>query len=120
MRHRKKGRKLGVDASHKKALLRNLFTSLLTHRRIKTTEAKGKELIQFANRLIEKALKDNLASRREVSSHITTKEVSKNFLKQILPKTSFHHGGHVRLTKIGTRKGDGASMVIIELMTKEE
>ncbi len=119
MRHRKKTRKLGVNSAHRRALLKNLFTSLLAHGKIKTTEVRGKELVSFGNSLIEKAKKGDLASRRKVSSHITNKEVSINFFKDTLPKVASRRGGHLRLLRIGARKGDNASMVLVELIKDE-
>ena len=115
MRHRKKTRKLGVDSAHRKALLKNLFTSLLTYGRIKTTEVRGKELVRIGNSLIEKAKKGDLASRRKVASYITKEEVSINFFKETLPKLASRKGGHLRLLRMGTRKGDGAKIVMVEL-----
>lgn len=113
-------RKLGVDSAHRSSLLKNLFTSLLLSGKIKTTEARGKELLRFGNRLIEKAKRGDLASQREVSSYITKKEVSINFFKETLPKLSSRRGGHLRLMRINHRKGDGASMVMVELIKEGE
>jgi large subunit ribosomal protein L17 len=120
MRHRRKVKKLGLAADHRKALLNNLFTSLLASERIKTTQTRGRELIRFGNKLIEKAKRGDLASKRSVSSHITNKEVSKNFFKETLPKLASRTGGHIRLMKLGTRRGDGASMVLVELILEEK
>lgn len=119
MRHLNKKRKLGVNASHRKALLKNLFTSLLASGRIKTTEIRGKELVSFGNSLIEKAKKGDLVSRRKVSSYITNKEVSINFFKDTLPKVASRKGGHLRLLRMGIRKGDGAKIVMVELITED-
>ena len=118
MRHRKKTRKLGVNSAHRKALLKNLFTSLLAYGRIKTTEVKGRELVRLGNSLIEKAKKGDLVSRRKVSSYITNKEVSMNFFKDILPKLANRKGGHIRLLRVGIRRGDSASIVLVELITE--
>ena len=120
MRHRRKVKKLGLAADHRKALLNNLFTSLLASGRIKTLESRGKALVQFGNKLIEKAKRGGLSSKRSVSSHITNREVSINFFKDTLPKLASRTGGHIRLMKLGTRKGDGASMAIVELITEEK
>jgi large subunit ribosomal protein L17 len=120
MRHRKKVKKLGVAKDHRKALLKNLFTSLLLSGRIKTTETRGKELARIGNTLIEKAKKGDLTSKRSVSTYITNKEVSINFFKETLPKLASRTGGHIRLMKLGNRKGDGAKMVMVELIKEEE
>jgi len=120
MRHRKKLRKLGKVSSHRKAMFNNLFSSLLEHRRIKTTEAKGKALIRYADKLLEKAKKNTLSSQREVSSHIVSKKISIDFFQNILPKISSRVGGHVRMLRLGPRNGDNAPMVLVELITGEE
>ncbi len=119
MRHLNKKKKLGVNAAHRKALLRNLFTSLLASGKIKTTASKGKELVRTGNILIERAKKGGLVSQRKVASHITNKKVSITFFKETLPKLASRTGGHIRLLKIGTRKGDGAKVVMVELITEE-
>jgi large subunit ribosomal protein L17 len=118
MRHLNKKRKLGMSADRRKAFLNNLFTSLLAHGRIETTEVRGKELVKVANRLIEKAKKGDLASRRKVSSHITREKVSMDFFQKILPTLANRKGGHLRLMRIGTRKGDGAKLVMVELIAE--
>lgn len=120
MRHLNKKSKLGRKASHRKALLNNLFTSLLTYERIKTTEIKGRELVRFGNSLIEKAKKGDLVSRRKVSSCITDKQVSVTFFKDTLPKLANRKGGHIRLLKVGIRRGDSSSIVLVELIKEEE
>ena len=119
MRHRKKLRKLGKDSAHRAAMFNNMFSSLLEHKRIKTTEAKGKGLLRYANRLLEKAKKKTLSSRREVSSHIVSKRISLDFFQNTLPKISSRVGGHVRMLRLGHRDGDGAPMVLLELITEE-
>lgn len=100
-------------------MLNNLFTSLLASGRLKTTQTRGKELVRFGNTLIEKAKRGNLASQRSVSSHITNKEISKKFFKETLPRLASRNGGHIRLMKLGTRRGDGASMVLVELIAED-
>jgi large subunit ribosomal protein L17 len=120
MRHLNKKRKLGMETSRRKAFLKNVFTSLLAHGKIKTTEIRGKELVRIGNSLIEKAKKGDLSSRRKVSSHITNDKVSINFFQETLPKLANRKGGHLRLIRVGTRKGDGAKVVIVELITTED
>lgn len=108
-----------MKASRRKAFLKSLFTSLLTHGKVKTTEIRGKELVRTGNSLIEKAKKTDLASRRKVSSSITNDKVSVKFFQDILPKLSNRKGGYIRLVRMGTRKGDGAKMVMVELILDE-
>lgn len=119
MRHRRRIKKLGVTSAHRKAILRNLFTSLLSSGKIKTTEVRGRELVRLADTLIGKAKKGDLASRRKVSSYITNKKISITFFEKILPKLASRKGGYLRLLKVGTRKGDGAKLVLVELITEE-
>ena len=119
MRHINKKRKLGMKASRRKSVLKNLFTSLLAYGEVKTTEIRGKELVRVGNSLIEKAKKSDLASRRKVSSHITKDTVSINFFQEILPKLANRTGGYLRLFRVGIRKGDGAKVVIVQLITDD-
>lgn len=116
MRHRVKGRKLGRTASHRKATLAALATSLLRHKRIKTTVAKAKETRGFVERLITKARKGDLHSRKQVMDVLKDKEVVKELFAEIVPKIGERPGGYTRVIKLGNRLGDGAEMAIIELV----
>lgn len=103
MRHNVKGRKLGRTASHRAALLNSLATSLLKHKRIKTTEAKAKEARTFVEKLITKARKNDLHVRRQVMAVINDKEVVKELFAEILPKIGERPGGFTRVVKLGNR-----------------
>ncbi|GBD87171.1 50S ribosomal protein L17 [bacterium BMS3Abin03] len=116
MRHRVKGRKLGRTASHRKATLSALATSLLRHKRIKTTLAKAKETRGYVERLITKARKGDLHSQRQVMDVLKDKEIVKELFAEIVPKVGDRPGGYTRVVKLGTRMGDGAEMAIIELV----
>ena len=116
MRHRNKGRKLKRTASHRAALMNALATSLLKHKRIRTTEAKAKEARRHVEALITKARKNDLHSMRQVMSHIRDKEVVKELFTEIVPKIGDRPGGDTRVIKLGNRIGDAASMAIIELV----
>jgi large subunit ribosomal protein L17 len=116
MRHNVKGRKLGRTASHRAALLNSLATSLLKHKRIKTTEAKAKEARTFIEKLITKARKNDLHVRRQVMAVINDKEVVKELFSEILPKIGERPGGFTRVVKLGSRMGDAAPMAILELV----
>ncbi len=116
MRHNVKGRKLGRTASHRAALLNSLATSLLKHKRIKTTEAKAKEARTFVEKLITKARKNDLHVRRQVMAVINDKEVVKELFSEILPKIGERPGGFTRVVKLGSRMGDAAPMAILELV----
>lgn len=116
MRHSVKGRKLGRTASHRAALLNALATSLLKHKRIKTTEAKAKEARTFVEKLISKARKNDLHVRRQVMAVINDKEVVKELFGEILSKIGERPGGYTRVVKLGSRNGDAAPMAILELV----
>lgn len=116
MRHRVKGRKLGRTASHRNALMNSLTTSLLKHKRIKTTEAKAKEARTFIEKLITKAKKNDLHSMRQVMSVVSDKGVVKELFAEILPKIGERPGGYTRVVKLGHRSGDAAAMAILELV----
>ncbi len=116
MRHNVKGRKLGRTASHRAALLNSLATSLLKHKRIKTTEAKAKEARIFVDKLITKARKNDLHVRRQVMAVVNDKEVVKELFSDILPKIGERPGGYTRVVKLGRRMGDAAPMAILELV----
>jgi len=116
MRHNVKGRKLGRTASHRAALLNSLTTSLLKHKRIKTTEAKAKEARTFIEKLITKAKKNDLHVRRQVMAVINDKEVVKELFGEILTKIGERPGGYTRVVKLGNRAGDAAPMAILELV----
>ncbi|OQA67038.1 MAG: 50S ribosomal protein L17 [Ignavibacteriales bacterium UTCHB2] len=116
MRHNVKGRKLGRTASHRAALLSSLATSLLKHKRIKTTEAKAKEARIFVDKLITKARKNDLHVRRQVMAVVNDKEVVKELFSDILPKIGERPGGYTRVVKLGRRLGDAAPMAILELV----
>lgn len=116
MRHNVKGRKLKRTASHRAALLNSLTTSLLKHKRIKTTEAKAKEARTFVEKLITKAKKNDLHVRRQVMSVVNDKEVVKELFGEIIPKIGDRPGGYTRVVKLGNRVGDAAPMAILELV----
>ena len=116
MRHGVKGRKLGRTASHRSALLNALTTSLLKHKRIRTTEAKAKEARTFIEKLITKAKKNDLHVRRQVVALINDKDVVKELFSEIIPKIGERPGGYTRVVKLGNRNGDAAPMAILELV----
>jgi len=120
MRHNVKGRKLGRTASHRKATLISLITSLLKYKRIKTTLAKAKETRVFAEKLVTKARKGDLHAKKQVMEVIKDKEVVKELFSEILPKIGDRPGGYTRVVKLGYRMGDAAQMAIIELVDYNE
>ncbi|AFH48652.1 Ribosomal protein L17 [Ignavibacterium album JCM 16511] len=120
MRHRVKGRKLKRTASHRTATLRSLVTSVLKHKRIKTTLAKAKEARTFVEKLITKAKRNDLHSKRLIMSEIKDKEVVKELFAEIVPKIGDRPGGYTRVIKLGARVGDAAQMAILELVDYNE
>ena len=116
MRHGKKGRKLSRTASHRKATLRNMATSLFRHGRIETTTAKAKELRPFAERLITLARRGDLHARRLAAQKIQDRQVLGNLFDEIAPRYAERPGGYTRILKLGNRKGDAAEMSLIELV----
>jgi large subunit ribosomal protein L17 len=131
MRHQVRGRKLNRTASHRKALLRNLATSLFEYKKVNTTLAKAKELRPYAEHLITKAKialqneksgllpegqKVDIHNRRLVGKVITNKAVLQELFDTIAPLVEERHGGYCRITKIGNRRGDAGKSAIIELV----
>ena len=116
MRHRKKGRKLQRTASHRRAMLRNLATSLFRHERIETTTAKAKELRPYAERLSTLARRGDLHARRLVARKIQDREVLGKLFDEISPRYAERPGGYTRILKLGNRKGDAAEISLIELV----
>ena len=116
MRHRKAGRKFGRTMEHRKAMSRNLVTSLLEHGRIQTTEAKGKELRRWVERVITTAKSDSVAARRAVDAIVENPEVSEKLFTNLMPRLRERPGGYTRVLKVGPRLGDGAPMVLVELV----
>lgn len=115
MRHKLTGRKLGRPAAHRQALLRNLVTDLLRHEKITTTEAKAKEARRLAEKIITLGKEGSLPSRRQALAFITEKVVDKVF-SELAQRYADRSGGYTRLTKLGSRLGDGAAMVQLELV----
>lgn len=111
-------RKLGRTSSHRKGVLSNMATSLLRYERITTTLPKAKEVKRVVEKLISKTKKDTLASRREAGKVIRDKEVLKKLFSQIGPKFKGRPGGYTRILRLGQRKGDNASLALIELVEK--
>lgn len=115
MRHKVKGRKLGTDASHTKAMLKSLAGALLTHERIKTTEARAKEVRGLVDKVITWAKRGDVHSRRLAIAAIGDKGlVAKVFDES--ERFEDRQGGYTRILKLGPRKGDSAPMVIMELV----
>jgi len=116
MRHRKKGRSFGRTAEHRRAMLRNMATSLFLHGRVETTTEKAKELRRYAEPMITKAKRGDLHARRLVARHIHDSEVLHKLFAELGPKYAERPGGYTRVLHLGHRPGDAAEMSIIELV----
>jgi len=121
VRHRRSGRKLGRDASHRKALFSNMAGSLFEHGRIRTTEAKAKELRPIAEKLITLARKDpsDVAAQRNAVAYLRSKDAVHRLFHEVAPRFTERPGGYTRIIKIGPRPGDAAPIVYIELVDHE-
>ncbi len=116
MRHNKKGSHLGRTTSHRKALLRNLVISLIEHKAIKTTHAKAMESRRFAERVLTYAKKGSVHHRRLAFKLLQNKEAVKILFDEIAPAIAERNGGYTRITKLGLRAGDAASISRLELV----
>ncbi len=119
MRHRKGGRKLGRTSAHRKAMLRNLVTSLLDRERVQTTDAKAKEVRRVAERLITLGKRGDLHARRQALSVIRSKAVTAKVFGDLAVRFQERAGGYTRILKVGHRVGDAAPLSIIELVDRE-
>ncbi|MCL5044420.1 MAG: 50S ribosomal protein L17 [Deltaproteobacteria bacterium] len=120
MRHRKQGRKLGRTSAHRKALYRNLVLNLIHHRRIRTTDAKAKELRRFADRMVTLGKRADLAAHRLAYAFIGSHEAVKRLFEEIAPAFKDRAGGYTRVIKLGRRRGDAAAISIIEFTGTSE
>jgi len=116
MRHRKKGRKLSRTASHRQAMLSGMAQQLFLEDRIVTTLAKAKELRPYAEKLVTRAKKGDLHSRREALKKLKKKEVVDRLFQEVAPSFSDRNGGYTRIVKLGFRKSDAADIALIELV----
>lgn len=118
MRHQKSGRKLNRNSPHRKAMFRNMATSLFRHEVIKTTLPKAKELRRVAEPLITLAKEDGVANRRLAFSRLRDKEIVGKLFTDLGPRYEKRPGGYVRILKCGFRAGDKAPMALVELVDR--
>ena len=118
MRHGKKIVKLGRTASHRKAMLSNMMTSLFANERITTTQIRAKALRRTAEKVITFAKKGDLHARRQVLRVIADKQIVSKLFDELGPRYKSRNGGYTRVVKLGPRRGDGAFMSIIELVDR--
>ncbi len=119
MRHRKRHGKLGRNSSHRKALMRNMVTSLLDHELIETTDAKAKELRRVADKMITLGKRGDLHARRQALSVLKDKRVAAKLFDELADRYKERPGGYTRVLKSRVRVGDAASMSIIELVDRD-
>jgi large subunit ribosomal protein L17 len=115
MRHLKSGRRLGRSSAHRSALYRNLVASLITHDRIRTTDAKAKEVRRFADRMVTLGKQGTLAARRRAAAFIRNPNAVRRLFADVSPRFADRAGGYTRIVKLGFRQGDAAQMSLIEL-----
>jgi len=120
MRHRKSGKKLNRNSSHRQAMFRNMTVSLIEHEVIKTTVVKAKELRRFAEPLITLSKEDTVANRRLVFNRTRSKAAVGKLFSEIGPRSIARNGGYTRILKCGFRRGDSAPMAFIELVDRDE
>lgn len=109
-------RKLGVTTPHRKAMLRNLVTSLLREEKIETTVTRAKEARRMAEKMITLGKRGDLHARRQALAYIYDEDVVTKLFEEIAPKYSERNGGYTRIVKMGPRRGDAAEMAILELV----
>ncbi len=109
-------RKIGSDSSHRRALLRNMTTSVLEHGKVETTLVKAKEVRRTVDKMITLGKKGDLASYRKAVAYLTDEDVAHKLFKEIAPKYQDRNGGYTRVLKTGYRRGDAAPMAILELV----
>ncbi len=120
MRHRESGRKLNRNSSHRKAMFRNMVSSLVEHELIKTTLPKAKELRRFAEPLITLSKNDSVANRRLAFDRLRDKAAVGKLFNELGPRYEGRPGGYLRIMKCGFRTGDKAPMAYVELVDRPE
>jgi large subunit ribosomal protein L17 len=116
MKHKRAGRKLGRDAAHRKALYANLACALIENGRIRTTEAKAKEMRPIVEQMITLGKRGDLAAHRQAVAFLRSKSAARALFEDIAPRFADRPGGYTRVVKIGPRQGDAASMAYLELV----
>ena len=120
MRHRKAGKQLGRNTSHRRAMLRNMVTSLFEHEQIETTDAKAKVVRPVAEKMITLAKRGDLHARRQALAYMKDKGVIHKLFGDLKDRYLDRQGGYLRIVKKGVRRGDGASISVIQLLPADE
>ncbi len=118
MRHQRSGRKLGRDASHRKALFSNLAGALVTHGRIKTTLAKAREVRPIADQMVTLGKRGDLHARRQAIAFLRSKDVVHVLFTDVAPRFEDRAGGYTRIVKLGPRPSDAAEMAYLEFVER--
>jgi large subunit ribosomal protein L17 len=116
MRHRNSGKRLGRNTSHRKAMLRNMVTSLLEHEKITTTDARAKELRPLTEKLITLAKRGDLHARRQATEVVRDRKTVAKLFERIAPRYADRPGGYIRIIKLGHRLGDNAALSLVSLV----
>jgi large subunit ribosomal protein L17 len=116
MRHRKSGRKLGTDASHRQAMLKTMAAQIIEHGRVQTTETKAKEVRPVVDKIITLAKRGDLHAKRQILGDVSSRPLAHKIFTEVAEKYADRAGGYTRISKIGPRHGDGAPLVFIELV----
>jgi large subunit ribosomal protein L17 len=119
MRHLKAGRALGVKPAHRRAMMRNMVTSVLEHGQIRTTLARAKELRKPLDQMITLGKRGDLAARRRALGFVKSKEAMANLFGDLAERYKERSGGYARVLKLGTRRGDGAELALVMLVGSE-
>ena len=120
MRHRVAGWKLGRNTSHRRALLRNLVTSLIMEERVETTVIKAKAMRPHVEKMITLGKRGDLAARRQAGAYLMTRESVKRLFEKVAPRFGDRNGGYLRIVRNGFRRGDGGETAFIELLGSEK
>ena len=115
MRHRVSGKKLNRDIKHRRALYKNLITSLIVHGQITTTETKAKAIQSKVDKIFTKAKKNTVHNRRQIDSILNSRQLTNKIVDELAPKTK-RNSGYTRITRLGKRSGDNASMARLEFI----
>lgn len=118
MRHATHHGRLGVQPAHRRAMIRNMVTSLLKYERIRTTKTRAKEVRRYAEKMITLAKKETLAAKREALGFVREREVVNKLFKTLIYRYAERKGGYTRILKLAPRPGDGAEMVFLELVDR--
>jgi large subunit ribosomal protein L17 len=116
VRHQRAGRKLGRDSAHRKALYANLASALIEHGRIKTTEAKAKEVRPIVEQMITLGKRGDVSAQRQAVAFLRSKPIAHRLFSEIAPRFADRTGGYTRVVKLGPRQGDAAQMAYLELV----